>query len=132
MVHAVVQCHGVFDLLHYGHLKHLQYARTLGEKLVVTITADRWVQKEGRPIYNQNKRREMLIALRCVDEVIIIAAQDAITAIKAVNPDIYVKGAEYEGNLPEHHYCDTHGIKTVFYSATDDRTTNLLKHHSAI
>ena len=53
----VVLCHGVFDLLHIGHIKHLKKARELGDKLVVTITSDRYVNKgPNRPVFNQNLR----------------------------------------------------------------------------
>ena len=57
----VVLCHGVFDVLHVGHLRHLETARRHGTKLVVTITADRFVNKgPGRPIFNSDLRCEML------------------------------------------------------------------------
>ena len=55
----IVQCHGVFDLLHPGHLKHLEFARELGEILIVTITADKHVNKgPNKPVYNETLRAE--------------------------------------------------------------------------
>ena len=131
MVHPIriVQCHGCFRLLHYGHLKHLQYARSLGDLLVVTITADKYIKKEG-PIIPERHRSEMLMSLKCVDNVIVIDAPDAIPALEMIKPHIYVKGLEYAGNLPEKWWCDEHGVRTVFYSFNDDRSTALLKSNS--
>src|ERR1051325_10575286 len=68
----VVQCHGVFDLLHPGHVRHLEAARKLGDRLVVTITADRYVNKgPGRPAFPEQVRAEQIGALSCVDYVAI-------------------------------------------------------------
>ena len=120
----IVQCHGCFDLLHYGHLRHLKFAKSLGDHLVVTITADRYIKKgPGRPVFNESQRAEMLRELRCVDDVQIIHAPDAVTALEAIKPDIYVKGREYEGRLPELDFCKTLGIRVIFsdqvvYSST--------------
>lgn len=93
---SVVHCHGVFDLLHLGHVRHLEQASQLGQILVVTITADSFVNKgPGRPVFRQELRAEMLAALAYVDWVAINDAPDALPAIEAVAPDIYVKGEEY-------------------------------------
>src|SRR3990167_2470846 len=111
----IVQAHGCFDILHYGHLLHLKFAKSLGDHLVVTITADQYITKgPGRPVFNDAQRAEMLRELRCVDEVQIIHAPDAVTALEAIKPDIYVKGREYEGQLPELDFCKTFGIRVVF------------------
>ena len=92
----VVQCHGVFDLLHPGHIRHMEAARTQGEVLVITVTADRFVNKgPGRPVFNQHLRCETLAAIACVDYVAINDAPDAVELIKALRPDIYVKGVDY-------------------------------------
>jgi len=65
---SVVQAHGSFDLLHLGHVRHLEAARRLGDVLVVTVTADRFVNKgPGRPVFNEALRAEMLAALEYVD-----------------------------------------------------------------
>ena len=89
----IVQCHGCFDLLHIGHIRHLQAARTMGDVLVVTITADEYVDKgEGRPAFPERLRAEMLAALECVDFVAIAASPTAVEAIRLLRPDCYVKG----------------------------------------
>lgn len=95
----IVHCHGVFDLLHPGHLRHLQEARKQGDKLVVSITPDRFVNKgPGRPVFPEELRLEQLAALVCVDYVVLNDSPDAISMINRIRPDIYVKGAEYRNH----------------------------------
>lgn len=92
----VVQCHGVFDLLHPGHFKHLEEAKKQGDVLVVTITSDRYVDKRtGKPAFNQNLRADSLASLECVDYVAINDSPLAVEAIKKLKPDIYCKGKDY-------------------------------------
>ena len=93
---SVVLCHGVFDLLHVGHIKHLKKAKSLGDKLVVTITADRFVNKgPGKPLFNEKLRAEAIAALEMVDFVAINENSTAINTIKAIKPSIYCKGKDY-------------------------------------
>ncbi len=92
----IVMAHGVFDLLHMGHVRHLEEARSFGAMLVVSVTADKFVNKgPGRPVFNQILRAEMLAALACVDWVIVSEAPTAESVIEILKPDIYVKGVEY-------------------------------------
>jgi len=92
----IVQCHGVFDLLHPGHLSHLAEAKAQGDILVVTITPDRFVNKgPGRPVFTQEHRALMLAALEVVDFVAITDNPTAVDAITAIRPDVYVKGPDY-------------------------------------
>ncbi|HUB69140.1 MAG TPA: adenylyltransferase/cytidyltransferase family protein, partial [Acidimicrobiales bacterium] len=99
----VVQCHGTFDLLHLGHVRHLEAARQLGDCLVVTVTADPFVNKgPGRPVFDAVARAEMLASLQFVDWVAINDDPDAVSAIRRLRPDVYVKGKDYqnpEGDL---------------------------------
>lgn len=93
----IVLCHGVFDLLHVGHIKHLEKAKELGDKLVVTITSDSYVNKgPGRPIFNQKLRSESIAALECVDYVAINDNKTAVEPIKIIKPNIYCKGKDYK------------------------------------
>lgn len=93
----VVQCHGVFDLLHVGHIRHFRQAKTFGDVLVVTITADKYVNKgPGRPYFPEHLRAEAIAALNYVDYVVINYNPTAIEAIKTIQPDYYVKGIEYQ------------------------------------
>ncbi len=93
----VVHCHGVFDLLHPGHIKHLASAKKEGDVLIVTITADKFVRRgPGRPIFNESLRAETLASISSVDYVGIDHSFTAVDAIKKIRPDVYVKGQEYE------------------------------------
>jgi rfaE bifunctional protein nucleotidyltransferase chain/domain len=93
---TVVQCHGVFDLLHPGHVSHLAEAKAQGDILVVTVTPDRFVNKgPGRPVFTQEHRALMLAALEVVDFVAVTDSPTAVGAIIAIRPDIYVKGPDY-------------------------------------
>lgn len=109
----IVQCHGHFDLLHPGHIKHLKEASKLG-RLSVTLTSGKYMTKFGHPIFSDDERLEMLSSLRFVSSVIVINSAYPYDAIDEVNPDIYVKGKEYEGKLPEQTYCEAKGIKVMF------------------
>lgn len=92
----VVHAHGVFDLLHLGHVRHLEAARKLGDMLVVTVTADSYVNKgPGRPVFLDGLRCEMLAALSCVSYVAVNNSPSAETALKTVRPTMYVKGSDY-------------------------------------
>ncbi|MDA2934635.1 PfkB family carbohydrate kinase [Acidobacteria bacterium AH-259-D05] len=99
----IVHCHGVFDLIHIGHIRHLQQAKRLGDVLVVTMTPDRYVNKgPHRPAFAQDLRAESVAALDCVDYVALNEWPTAVEAIQLLKPDIYVKGSEYgnpEGDL---------------------------------
>ena len=89
---TIVHCHGVFDLLHIGHIKHLEKARKLGDKLVVTLTSDRYVNKgPGRPVFNESLRCEAIAALDAVDYVAINDASTAINPIKTLRPNKKIK-----------------------------------------
>ena len=93
----VVQCHGTFDLLHLGHVRHLEAASKLGDCLVVTVTADQFVNKgPGRPVFDAVSRAEMLASLQFVDWVAINESPDAVSAIRRLRPDVYVKGKDYQ------------------------------------
>jgi len=92
----VIHCHGVFDLLHPGHIRHFKAAKARGDKLVVTVTPDCFVNKgPGRPVFSEQLRIESLAALQDIDYVVLNDSPDAISAIKKVRPSLYVKGIEY-------------------------------------
>lgn len=93
---TVVLCHGVFDLLHLGHVRHLEAARREGMVLIVTLTADRHVNKgPGRPVFAQQLRAEMLASLELVDWVGVNEERSAENLLRKVRPDVYVKGSDY-------------------------------------
>tara|TARA_Y100001934_G_scaffold72552_2_gene90234 strand:+ start:3083 stop:4624 length:1542 start_codon:yes stop_codon:yes gene_type:complete len=93
----IVQCHGTFDLIHPGHVIHFEESKRLGDKLVVTVTGEKFVNKgPGRPYFNDELRIKSLSALESIDYVVIVPYPAAVEAIEAVRPDIYCKGKEYE------------------------------------
>ena len=93
----IVHCHGVFDLLHIGHIKYFQEAKSFGDILIVTITPDRYVNKgPNRPAFKENHRSEAIAALDIVDYVVINEWPTAIEAIKIIKPDFYIKGPDYK------------------------------------
>lgn len=92
----IAHCHGCFDLLHPGHLKHFQAAKKKGDVLVVTLTKDEYVNKgPGRPVFNHHLRADSIAALECVDYVAINEWPTAIETIKILKPHFYVKGSDY-------------------------------------
>ncbi len=93
----IIHCHGVFDLLHVGHIRYLEHAKKFGDILVVTITQDQYVNKgPNRPAFTEELRAESLAALDCVDYVAINQWPTAIETIKLLKPDFYVKGSDYK------------------------------------
>ncbi len=94
----IVHAHGVFDLLHVGHIRHLEQAKELGDILVVTITPDRFVNKgPHRPAFNEKMRAHSLAALESVDYVGVTENPTSVETIKLLKPDIFVKGTEFKG-----------------------------------
>ncbi len=94
---SIVHCHGVFDLLHIGHIKYFEEAKSLGDILVVTLTPDIFVNKgPNRPAFNQILRAEAIAALSVVDYVAINEWPTAIETIQKLKPDFYVKGSDYK------------------------------------
>ncbi len=94
----VVHCHGVFDLLHIGHVRHFEQARALGDVLVVTLTPDRFVNKgTGRPAFSETLRAEFLASLACVDFVAVNRWPSAVETIHLLQPAVFAKGSEFRG-----------------------------------
>ncbi|MEX2528458.1 MAG: PfkB family carbohydrate kinase [Gemmatimonadota bacterium] len=99
---TVVMCHGVFDVVHPGHLRHLIYAKSRADILVASLTADTHIRKgQGRPHVPQDLRALNLAALEVVDFVIIDAHAVPLENIDRLQPDYFAKGYEYTaGGLP--------------------------------
>lgn len=93
---VIVQCHGVFDLLHPGHIKHFESAKKKGDILVVTLTRDEFVNKgPGRPVFNQQLRAESVAAIESVDYVAVNDWPTAVETIRKLKPHFYAKGKDY-------------------------------------
>ena len=93
---TIALCHGVFDLLHPGHFQHFKEASNLADFLIVSITADAFVNKgPGRPLFSSEIRANTLAELEMIDYVIISEQTNAETVINLIKPNYYVKGSEY-------------------------------------
>ena len=118
----VVQCHGCFDIVHPGHIRHLRQAKSLGDILLVTITGDSEIRKgTGRPLIPEELRAENLAALDFVDWVYIEHRPTAAELLADVAPDVYVKGREYEFNddprfKAERDAVESRGGRVIFSS----------------
>ena len=135
---SIVLAHGCFDLMHMGHVRHLEAARAEGQALFVTITTDRLVNKgPGRPVFPEMFRAEMIAALECVDCVAISQWPTAEGILHLVRPDVYVKGSDYKDEneditgkiAKEREVIESYGGRLVF---TDDITfssSSLINRH---
>lgn len=118
----LVQCHGCFDIVHPGHVRHLRQAKALGDVLLVTLTGDEQIRKgTGRPLIPEELRAENLAALDFVDLVYVEPGPTAREILAAVRPDVYVKGKEYEVNddprfAEERRVVEAGGGRVVFSS----------------
>ena len=93
----IVLCHGVFDLLHVGHINHFHEAKTYGDILVVSVTADKYVNKgPNRPAFNQENRLKALAALKIIDYLVLNKFSTAVPVIRELKPNIYCKGKDYK------------------------------------
>lgn len=94
---TIAQCHGCFDLLHPGHIKHFEAAKRGADVVVVTITPDRFVNKgPGRPVFPEQLRMESIAAMQAVDYVALNHWPTATETIKMLKPNYYVKGQDYK------------------------------------
>ena len=96
----IILCHGVFDLVHYGHILHFKSAKQLGDALIVSITKDKYIKKGiGRPLFNEIQRLEFLSEIEVIDYLYICETDSAEDSIKMIKPNFYVKGPDYKNNL---------------------------------
>ena len=94
---TIVHCHGVFDLIHIGHIRYLEDAKKLGDTLIVTLTEGSYINKgPNRPLFSNSDRMEALSHLKIVDYVHLNNAETAKNIIKIIKPDFYVKGPDYK------------------------------------
>jgi D-beta-D-heptose 7-phosphate kinase/D-beta-D-heptose 1-phosphate adenosyltransferase len=120
---------GTFDLLHVGHVALLEYAKSLGDQLLVCIDSDSRVKQlkgESRPINTQADRVKMLSALRCVDMVQVFDTKEQlIEQIKLYQPDVMVKGSDYKGkSIVGESLCK----QVIYYDKTEHSTTKTIQH----
>lgn len=93
---TIALCHGVFDLVHPGHITHFEQAKEMADVLVVSITAEQFVRKgPDRPYFNDEQRMRFLSSIECIDYVMRSDGYTVNDIIESVAPDFYVKGQEY-------------------------------------
>lgn len=135
----IVHAHGCFDLLHLGHMKYLEAAKSAGDVLVVSVTADKYVNKGlNRPVFSQSQRAEMLAALSIVDFVLVNDHESAVPVIMAIKPKFYAKGKDY-ANSPddvrleqERKAVEAHGGKIIFTDEITFSSTELINKNLSV
>jgi D-glycero-beta-D-manno-heptose 1-phosphate adenylyltransferase len=126
----IVFTNGVFDLLHAGHVRYLRHARSLGDVLIVGLNSDRSVRANkgpGRPITPERERAEILEALTCVDAVVVFAEETPYDLIRAVQPDVLVKGDDWaEDAIVGRDIVEQHGGRVVRIPLEPGRSTSAI------
>jgi len=118
----VVAVSGGFDPLHIGHVRLFQAAKKLGDKLVVILNNDNWLKKKkGHVFMPEAERKEIIVALGCVDRVILTSHQSepadmsVCAELKKIKPDVFANGGDRnKKNIPEVAVCEGIGCKMVF------------------
>ena len=113
----IVVTSGYFDPLHVGHLECLELAKQLGDKLIVIVNSDLQAKlKKGKSFMGEQDRMNIILALKCVDEVFLSIDKDETQcdSLKYLNPDIFAKGGDrMSSEIPESTLCQELGIKIV-------------------
>ncbi len=125
-----VMVNGTFDIVHRGHIEMLNYAKSLGDRLLVAIDTDRRVKElkgDQRPINDQYDRSFLLNNLKCVDEVWLFdSKEELISIMESYKPDVYVKGSDWRRDKPStaEQYCK----QVIYYDRVGDySTTNIIQ-----
>ena len=123
----VVLAHGCWDLLHVGHLTHLERAKAMGDYLVVSVVPDKYATKR-KPIYDEKARVRLLKSLRFVDQVMLCDGPGPEKLIRKLHPDIYVRGSDYRRKvMPESALLKRLGIKVRYTKSVPPRTSDILE-----
>lgn len=129
---TIALANGVFDLFHVGHLRYLQGAKALADVLVVAVNGDVSARLQGkgpgRPVIPEHERAEIVAALACVDHVVVFDSRDVVPIIRALRPDLQVKGTDYTPEtIPEAKEVQAYGGRlAVAGDPKDHSTTELL------
>lgn len=134
----IALAHGSFDLFHFGHLQHLKKAKKFADKLIVSITSDKFIRKgPGRPIFKDHERLEMIKSLKFVDYAFISNELTAVSSIKKIKPDFYVKGNDYrnlgddlsKNILKEKKEVEKYNGKIIFTNEKTFSSTNIINNN---
>lgn len=129
----IVTTNGVFDLLHVGHVRYLQAARSLGDALIVGVNSDASARRlnkgPNRPLIPDFERAEMLVALRCVDYATVFDEDDPRKILSLIRPDIHVKGGDYTlDRILEREVVERYGGSVVVgINVPDHSTTRIIR-----
>ena len=125
---TVALANGVFDLLHVGHLRYLEAAAGMADRLVVAVNDDdatRALKGEGRPVVPGAERAELLAGLTCVDRVCLVSEIDMVPTIEALRPDLQVKGTDYSAEtVPERAAVEACGGKVAIAGDPKDHAVS--------
>ena len=123
----IVFANGCFDILHVGHVRYLEGAKSLGDVLVVGINADEQVRAQkgaGRPVVPERERAEVVAAVRAVDFVIIFPEPTVESLLLSLRPDIHAKGTDYtEETVPERDVVRSFGGRVAIVGDPKDHST---------
>lgn len=124
---SVVFANGCFDLLHVGHIRYLEAARSQGDLLVVGLNNDESVHAlkgPGRPLMNEQERAEIVAALECVNYVIIFREVTADGILGKLRPDVHAKGTDYtEATVPERQTVLSYGGRIAIVGDPKNHST---------
>ena len=124
---TIVTTNGCFDILHVGHVRYLEKAKSFGDVLIVALNSDKSVKSikgESRPINNENDRAEVLSGLRSVDYVVLFDEDSPIDLLLQIKPDVHTKGADYTiESLPEAKGIMEAGGRIEFISFVEGKST---------
>lgn len=128
---TVALANGLFDLFHVGHLRYLEGARALADLLVVAVNDDASARLQGkgpgRPVVPAAERAEIVAALRCVDAVVLFSSKDVVPVIRALRPDVQVKGTDYTPEtIPEAAEVRAYGGRVAVAGDPKDHSTTAL------
>jgi rfaE bifunctional protein nucleotidyltransferase chain/domain len=128
----LVFTNGCYEILHIGHVKYLEEAKSLGDVLIVGVNSDRTVRLlkgSGRPITSEDERSKIVSSLWCVDYVIVFDELTPEAMVSNLKPEVYVKGGDYSvESLPEYNIVKSYGGEvhiTKYYQGKS--TTSLMK-----
>ena len=125
---TVVLANGCFDVLHAGHVRYLEAAKSIGDMLVVGINSDEQVatlKGAGRPLLPESERAEIIAALAAVDLVTIFNEPTVAELLLAIKPDIHAKGTDYtEDTVPERDVVRSFGGRTAIVGDPKDHSTS--------
>lgn len=127
---SVALANGVFDLFHVGHLRYLEGAAQLADRLVVAVNSDastRAYKGPGRPLVPEAERAEILAGLSCTDLVLVFDEPDVRAVIRALKPDVHVKGTDYTpASIPERAEVEAYGGRVAVAGDPKDHSTTAL------